>query len=498
MSGVETNDNVRERPATCAICIDTFNYVGRKKITCESCNTEICMKCIKRFLAENVQEPNCMNCREVYTNQFMDQNFGYTYRRTLLKNVRLEVLVAREKQIMPDLMHRADAYRKSKTYSKNYNQVRSEIRGVELRLDEVYSNRNKLDKIINNNIGNVSTVNNTLGDEFMKTVTDAIINSSKIQFELEGKLTDLEKKSQEYLNKMYKYENIYFKGGFSKTTSVMHCLKTDCKGFLNENYECGLCHAKMCKDCHEELIDEQQHVCKQENIDSIKVIENETKQCPTCKTRVYKIEGCDQMFCVQCHTAFSWDTGSIERGRIHNPHYFEWLRNKRQQMPREIGDIPCGGLPNWWAIYRHCKTHDIDFTITAYLHTVYTMTEYLQNKEIRKYPVIEGRDEELNKIAVDYMVDKLPENMWKNRLFQLERKREINNERRLILDMMVAVLVDLFGDIFSLNDNQSMRNKLNEFHDLRKYFNESIKNLGKRFDLHNFKIIDETWISWTN
>lgn len=37
------------------------------------------------------------------------------------------------------------------------------------------------------------------------------------------------------------------------------------------------------------------------------------------------VRNCDQMWCTQCHTAFSWRTGNIET-RIHNPHYYEYMR----------------------------------------------------------------------------------------------------------------------------------------------------------------------------
>ena len=31
------------------------------------------------------------------------------------------------------------------------------------------------------------------------------------------------------------------------------------------------------------------------------------------------------MWCTKCNNAFSWSRGTIERGAIHNPHYFDWL-----------------------------------------------------------------------------------------------------------------------------------------------------------------------------
>lgn len=484
---------------TCSICIESFNNIGRRKVVCEKCTTEICTKCVKTFLAENVQEPNCMNCRETYSKRFMDNNFGQVYRKTTLKNVRLNVLVAREKQIMPDLMHRADAYKQCRIQEAAQAKIRKEMNILEMSLDETYRTRLKLDEMLKNNIHNIDTVDNRLSDEFMSTITESIINTNKVQTAIENELNQLQALYDANWSEIRRLSKIYYNGTTQKTHTVMNCLKSDCKGFLDEDYVCGLCHTTVCKDCHEELnnVENNKHTCKQENIDSVKAIRDETKPCPTCKTRVFKTEGCDQMFCVQCHTGFSWNTGMIERGRMHNPHYFEWLRTKRQQMPREIGDVPCGGLPSWFTIKSHLETLNVHFTLITYLHAVYKMTEFIQNKEIPKYPVSEGRDNELNMIAIRYMADDLPENQWRNKLFQIEKKKEVNTERRLVLDMMIAVLVDLFGDLCDTKDVEVINQKINEFDEIRKYFNLSVKNLQDRFDVYNYKVIDNTWMTWT-
>jgi hypothetical protein len=82
------------------------------------------------------------------------------------------------------------------------------------------------------------------------------------------------------------------------------------------------------------------HTCDPNNVATAKLLATDTKACPKCRTQIFKISGCDQMWCTQCHTAFSWKTGNVEN-TIHNPHYYEWKRNNGG-LARAAGDVACG------------------------------------------------------------------------------------------------------------------------------------------------------------
>ena len=122
-----------------------------------------------------------------------------------------------------------------------------------------------------------------------------------------------------------------------KVKLVRKCPSTGCKGFLNNKWHCDLCTKNICKDCNEEKVPD--HKCDPETVETVKLIRSDTKGCPTCGTLIYRAAGCPQMWCVECHTTFDWNTGEIETGVIHNPHYYEFQR-RNGTLQRNPGDVP--------------------------------------------------------------------------------------------------------------------------------------------------------------
>jgi hypothetical protein len=124
------------------------------------------------------------------------------------------------------------------------------------------------------------------------------------------------------------------------------CPRSDCRGFLNHFYKCGLCETQCCKDCREIKIGDDDHKCDPNTLESVRALEKECRNCPNCAIPIFKVEGCDQMWCIKCHTAFSWKTGKVETGVVHNPHYYQYMRERAKEnggeMPRVVGGNNCG------------------------------------------------------------------------------------------------------------------------------------------------------------
>ncbi len=119
-------------------------------------------------------------------------------------------------------------------------------------------------------------------------------------------------------------------------TFISHCPRKECVGFITSTYKCVKCEAELCKYCQKDLsIDGSMHECAKDDILSLSVINGTSKACPVCKVNIFKIEGCNDMFCIHCQTSFNWSTLEVYKDSIpHNPH----LAEMNQRLNRGMND----------------------------------------------------------------------------------------------------------------------------------------------------------------
>jgi hypothetical protein len=114
------------------------------------------------------------------------------------------------------------------------------------------------------------------------------------------------------------------------------CIVKECNGYLNQNFKCDICDIQVCKKCF--IQKGQNHECDPELVETCKLIRADARPCPKCSEYISKISGCDQMFCTMCGTAFSWTSGMIESGTIHNPHAHAFFRNNPDALNQYINN----------------------------------------------------------------------------------------------------------------------------------------------------------------
>ncbi len=178
--------------------------------------------------------------------------------------------------------------------------------------------------------------------------TMAVVESRKEIKTMEEEVKQIDIQIRQLQNRKWALKHQIAAGGSVVNTKAdtvgRKCPDEECRGFLSSQWKCGLCDKWTCPDCHviKGYSRDAEHTCDPDVRATAQLLAKDTKLCPKCSTPIHKIEGCDQMWCTQCHTAFSWRRGTIET-RIHNPHYYEWQRQQNGgTAPRNLGDFECG------------------------------------------------------------------------------------------------------------------------------------------------------------
>jgi hypothetical protein len=308
---------------------------------------------------------------------------------------------------------------------------------------------------------------------------------------------------------------------------IMPCSYNECKGLLSTQYKCGICQRFTCKDCQEP--NESEHKCNPDNVATAEAIKNETRPCPSCRTRIYKIEGCDQMWCTSCKTPFSWTSGTIVPAgqRIHNPHAIEFMKQNGVNL-RAPGDLQCGGIITWQqyrtleqnminmeklffsltnnniqkanAIFAQKMTafkfdflnpdgYNIFKNIFSNLYTVYNIINEVSVNKLREAREISQAHHDFNEDRVQYILGKIDKHTFAARIKRHTQNKNVQLELSFVWEIISNFGIDLFNDLYNSSSNcptielalaffNKVFQKLNEFNALIKYVNLQLANVS--------------------
>jgi hypothetical protein len=324
------------------------------------------------------------------------------------------------------------------------------------------------------------------------------------EVEVTEKIRDLMEQIRLLKEERYVYQNAQWTGKppeERKETFIGKCPATDCKGYLSTRYKCKMCETKYCPDCMEQLneADEEDHVCKEDTKQSLALIKKETKPCPGCGVRTYKMYGCDQMWCPECKEFWSYDKCVIlhnPRFR-HNPVYLDWARNHRTGNNRLANE---GGAANacesniTWNDISNAEYNFKGFsglnlkTEFGWIWAIFRIKNHIEDVTERTYKT--NFDDEKRKLRVKFLLNRISEDKWQKDLRKITNQISRNREILLVTAMMKTVIRDFmknFIEISKITTYEEYTSKrdawVSEIQKFREYNNNVFSKIGKLYGL---------------
>jgi hypothetical protein len=447
--------------AICTICIEPFTKQAHKKqAKCPYCDVKACVKCTQTYLLGTTDDPHCMECRKAWTRETMDTILLTTWLNGEYKKHRENVLLDRERSRLPAAQLIIARRKQAEEYYPEREKLHEEMHALVQQLEERERRINEIDTIIR------------------------IYNAGQDPF-----------------------ENSTSKEHVERRTFIMPCPANGCRGFLSSAYKCGVCDIYVCPDCREVKGTDREapHTCDPSTVETVRAIKKETRPCPDCGSNIFKVDGCDMMFCTNCKTPFSWKTGKkITHGAIHNPHYFEYIRAANGGvMPRDPGDIPCGAhLPNAWTFEREVirRFPGLSATDTDWLFQALRQITHIQHVDV---PSLINRVEDMDNTEhnIRYLKKEIDEVHWKRILQQREKRRVKRDEMRMRFEAFVATCIDIYGPLMDYGRGvantptanlaaltevkkemaKRVKHAREQLEALRTIFNEGMMEISKRY-----------------
>lgn len=485
----------------CSICVNA--YTKRKfEVCCNICKKKCCNNCIELYLMNTYHEPHCMYCKNVWDYKFIYEVMSKAFIKRLQKQQQ-EMLFRKEIAMLPQTQKyiEYDQYIHDLEYIVNTNvntiyDINNKINFAEQELKLkacpntkctatyiFYKDRHcyKCKQKICLLCRSAKDVNHVC-DSFRKTLFENYKEHIKEKLDLHTCTEQLKYKIQKWRQR-YEMDDAIAENSYNYQI-VCVCPTENCKGFVtNFKHKCSLCNTKICVYCHH--IYHEGHICNKMDIKTVDMIKKTTKACPKCATLIQKIDGCNQMWCTHCNTAFNWNTGKIDLGNIHNPHYFEWFRKMEINANNDDNNMyNCEGIPNQRYFLTHISLviRRFDFetfkTLSLYYRIVNHINEVIVNRQVIQNELLKNLD-----LRLLWVKNKITEKQWKMNLFRRNKKEKINHIKNEIFDMFVLVSTDICHKVMVCNDHNKMIPFIVEWNNLIKYTNQCFEKLQSIFRL---------------
>lgn len=302
----------------------------RVPITCSSCNKSCCKICYRTFFLTQLNEPSCIHCKKTFDLEFLlgSEVANNGKERFSGSFIWGPYRVHRENVLLDQIKTRMPEYEIIYSFKKQVDDLKTKQTKLDLLIKDLNSEHKNL-KTLSRSYNNIVTFDTDLHNsenykEIKKFIKNQSVNMNKKYTDIDQEITLKNKEryatNTEYHHAWTNYQNATNSKDSSdfinKFLKRGKCPVDQCTGVIEDKWECNTCHTKVCNHCTmvkieskakkdpvtgqikhyvangDEVPNELKHVCKQEDIDSINEIRNNTKSCPSCATRIQRSQGC--------------------------------------------------------------------------------------------------------------------------------------------------------------------------------------------------------------
>ncbi len=470
----------RVAPKTCSVCDEKFNLSIRKEVNCAKCNLSCCAACVKAYLLSSTNLPHCMNCKVAWSDERLRDAVSDNWIKKDYATKRRDLIFDSEKSLLPATMPEVERLRERQRNSRELNKLKPVLSSSEFLIKEI---KRMIDR--NEPMGNIKVA--VL--ELQQTVerVDFFKNQTPQELGATGATT----------NSVGRLRTTTTEQHLESKQFVKPCPEDGCNGFLSTQYKCGLCNCKACPKCFDitvhgehikgkNIVPETEHVCKPENVATADLIRKETRNCPTCGTSIFRMFGCDSMFCTHCNNGFNWRTGKkVEHTHLHNPHFFEWMNRNpasRRNQPQSVQDGGClweGRRANVAGIRTRLNgvTHDI----RTYILSVIQSVQHISDIEVNGIPTYNTPEDINRQYRIKYLMGELDMDKMKQLCLTRMMQVEFDNARRSLYEMLGQAARDIINGMDArLTQEQAIELRA-QLISLLEYFNTQVLKLYNKF-----------------
>jgi len=253
-----------------------------------------------------------------------------------------------------------------------------------------------------------------------------LLPSTQLLVDWDSRVQELKKQLRFGFKVTYPPKPLVF---ISSSNIIFPCPGIECRGFVS-GITCGTCKKIVCADCRE--FNGKDHSCNPIILQNIEAIKKDSRPCPKCKTNIFRIDGCNHMFCTHCRTHFDWITNKVMASSS-NHHY-----DATQQFARNITLIESTCERQEWSLPPSAHK-DIHRCLGKELQSVKHLRASLYSLE----KLARIHEEHLVKIRMEFLKSNISEKKAMANLWTLEQQYEKKIAIEGLLSIFISTCIDL-------------------------------------------------------